>query len=153
MSLLDIQDKITQAMDNNEFSIGIFLDLAKAFDTVDHKILLSKLEHYGVKDKALDWFKSYLSNRYQQVSCNGKLSNFQLIMFGVPQGSILGPLLFLIYINDLPNSSTLLHYILFADDSNAFLSHASYDQLIKIANEELAMANDWFKVNKLTNSP
>ena len=150
MSLLDIQDKITQAMDNNEFSIGIFLDLAKVFDTVDHKILLSKLERYGVRDKALDWFKSYLTNRYQQVSCNGKLSDFQLIMFGVPQGSILGPLLFLIYINGLPHSSTLLHYILFADDSNAFLSHASYEELIKIANEELAMANDWFKANKLS---
>ena len=120
MSLLDIQDQISKAIDNNEFSIGIFLDLAKAFDTVNHKILIAKLEHYGVRNIALDWFKSYLSPRYQQVSCNGNLSSLQLILFGVPQGSILGPLLFLIYINDLPNSSSLLHFILFADDTNAF---------------------------------
>jgi retron-type reverse transcriptase len=107
MSPIDVQDKISQAMDNNEYSIGIFLDLAKAFDTVNHTILLSKLEHYGIRDNALLWFKSYLSNRSQQVLCNGKLSKFLRIDSGVPQGSILGPLLFLIFINDLPNSSSV----------------------------------------------
>ena len=75
MSLLDIQDKISMAMDNNEYSIGIFLDLAKAFDTVDHRIRLAKLECYGVRGIALNWFKSYLDERYQQVLCNGRRSS------------------------------------------------------------------------------
>jgi len=150
MSLLDIQDRITKAMDSNEFSIGIFLDLAKAFDTVDHGILLAKLKHYGIRGKPLEWFKSYLTSRTQRVKCNGCFSNLQNILFGVPQGSILGPLLILIYINDLPNSSTLLRFILFADDSNVFLSHSSYDKLIQLANEELSLAADWFKANKLS---
>jgi len=150
MSLIDIHDKITRAMDNNEYSIGIFLDLAKAFDTVDHKILFAKLEHYGIRGNALLWLKSYLSNRSQKVLSNGKSSKFQPIEFGVPQGSILGPILFIIYINDLPNSSTILHYILFADDSNVFLSHASYDHLFQTVNNELMSASDWFKANKLS---
>ena len=120
------------------------MDLAKAFDSVDHNVLLTKLQHYGVRGESFNWFKSYLSDRTQRVSCNGSLSNLQQILFGVP------PLLFLLYINDLPNSSSLLRFILFADDSNAFLSHSSYDQLIKIANRELILAADWFKANKLS---
>ena len=98
----------------------------------------------------MQWFRSYLSDRQQQVSCNGTLSKFLSIKYGVPQGSILGPLLFIIYVNDLPNSSTLLHYILFADDTNVFLSHTSYDQLFKPANKELKSTSEWFKANKLS---
>jgi hypothetical protein len=150
MSILDIQDKISHAIDKNEYSLGIFLDLAKAFDTVDHTILLAKLEHYGIRGMALKWFTSYLSKRHQQVLCNGRLSKLLPIEIGVPQGSILGPLLFLIYINDLPNSSPILHFILFADDSNVFISHASYDELFHLANTELSAASDWFKANKLS---
>ena len=150
MPLINIQDKITQAIDKNEYSIGIFLDLSKAFDTVDHNILIKKLENYGVRGIPLSWFKDYLTRRQQQVKCNGTTSRFKLIKFGVPQGSILGPLLFLIYINDLPNTSSILHFVLFADDSNVFFSHKSYDELFRILNQELLLVSDWFKANKLS---
>ena len=123
LPLINIQDKISQAMDRNEFSIGIFLDLSKAFDTVDHDILFKKLQNYGIRGTPLLWFKDYLTHHFQQVKCNGIYSTFQLIKFGVPQGSILGPLLFLLYINDLPNSSALLEFVLFADDCNVFFCH------------------------------
>jgi len=150
MSLLHIQDSISAVIDRNEFSIGVFIDVAKAFDTIDFGILFKKLENIGIRGTALNWFKSYFEDRKQQVICNGTLSQLRLIKYGVPQGSILGPLLFLIYINDLPNASALLQFALFADDTNIFISNKSYNDLFYLMNQELAKVTDWFYANKLS---
>src|SRR6218665_1366046 len=150
MSLLNIQDKLSQAIDNNDYSIGLFLDLSKAFDSVDHNILLKKLETYGIRGLPLRWFENYLNKRQRQVQCNNKISSLRPIKYGVPQGSILWPLLFLLFINDLPNVSLSMHFELFADDSNVFISHKSHENLFQIMNSELPRVNDWFKANKLS---
>ena len=119
-ALLNFVDKVVHAIDNHSHLIGIFLDFSKAFDTINHDILLYKLSHYGIRGKALEWFRNYLTNRKQYVFLNDNNSNLQNIHCGVPQGSLLGPLLFLVYINDFYRSSNVLTFILFADDSNLF---------------------------------
>ncbi len=124
--------------------------MQKAFDTVDHSILLSKLEHYGIRGTALNWFQSYLSNRWQKVSVNGVLSEARKISYGVPQGSVLGPLLFLIYINDMPISSKVLKFHLFADDTSIFFSHKDLNSLESTLNKELTGVSDWLSANRLT---
>ena len=116
MALLEFIDKLSGAIDDKLITIGVFIDLAKAFDTVDHSILLGKLQHYGVSGIAHDWFESYLTKIQQYVTLNKAESKRARITCGVPQGSILGPILFLLYINDLNDVSSRLRSIMFADD-------------------------------------
>ena len=145
-ALAQITEIIKESIGKGKYGCGIFKD----FDTVNHGILLKKLEHYGIRDNMLDWFQSYLSYRKQYVDINGKSSDLLDITCGVPQGSVLGPLLFLIYINDLPNISKILNFYLFADDTNIYYESSSLDKLERTVNRELNKLFLWLNVNRLS---
>jgi hypothetical protein len=150
MAIQSMYYKISNSLDKHDLVMGIFIDLAKAFDTVDHNILLCKLEHYGIRGIAPKWFHDYLSRRKQYVVFNNATSNLMNINCGVPQGSILGPLLFILYVNDISRCSDVLFFILFADDTNIFFSCNNKCDLIKIVNEELLKLSNWFRANTLS---
>ena len=150
LAVIELVDKITKAIDKGEYTIGIFLDLSKAFDTINHKILIKTLEHYGIRGICLKWFENYLENRKQIVKYNQVKSKEMIITSGVPQGSILGPLLFLLYINDIQNCSKIISIILFADDTNIFYSNSCLKTLNKIIQLEIDKIADWLNVNKLS---
>ena len=148
-SLIEISEKIKETIDNGNFGCGIFIDLKKTFDTVNHRILLTKLENYGIRGSLLKWFESYLTDRKQYVFCNGVVSDTVSISCGVPQGSVLGPLLFLLYINDLPNISSKLQFFLFADDTNIYYESDDLKELEKTVNRELKLLSLWLNLNRL----
>lgn len=155
---LEFVDKIIQHLDSGNIPVAIFIDLSKAFDTIDHQILLYKLQYYGVSGTALNWFRSYLSNRSQYVQFEDVSSSKHNLSTGVPQGSILGPLLFIIYVNDICFASEKFKAILYADDTSIesplcnfnFSPSATEDILSDSINTELNIINNWFTVNKLS---
>ena len=149
-ALIQITEKIRKAVDDNNFACGVFVDLQKAFDTVNHQILLDKLKYYGIRGTPLSWFATFLQNRIQSVNINGHLSNKTLVTHGVPQGSVLGPLLFLLYINDLNTAikhSTVHH---FADDTNMLLINKSLKTINKNINHDMTLLCTWLKANKIS---
>ena len=149
-ALLDRTNDWYMNLDRKMFNLVVLIDLKKAFDTVDHQILLKKLELYGIKGQALSFLESYLSNRNQKCQIQGSVSSEKLIKCGVPQGSILGPLFFLLYINDLPQCLDKTKPRLFADDTNLTVSGDSITDLETAVNSDLEKLRKWLIANKLS---
>ena len=138
------------AFDRGESAVGVFLDLAKAFDTLDRNILIEKLNYYGVGGVELEWFRSYFSERKQLVKYGGVNSDLMSINYGVPQGSVLGTILFCIFMNDIVKSSNYLNFVLYADDTCVFRSDSDISNNISIVNRELLNVKKWMQANCLT---
>ena len=144
-ALINIAEIIRKALDDGNIGFGVFVDLQKAFDTVDHHILLAKLSQYGIWGVSNNWFKSYLSNRSQYVSINGYDSVLAAINCGIPQGSVLGPLLFLLYINNLNQATKFCKVHHFADDTNPL-----WLGMNKLVNADLKRLVNWLNANKIS---
>ena len=142
-TLIDIVNQIQSHFDKGMLSCGVFIDFKKAFDTIDHCILLQKLYHYGIRGIINDWFRSYLTDRVQSTQIGSEVSTKLTTACGVPQGSVLGPLLFLLYVNNLCRSSNKLSFYLFADDTNLLYADRDINSLERVVNAELSKVQEW----------
>ena len=149
-AIITLVDKVSKSLDKGKLVGGVYLDIRKAFDSISYQIFLDKLHKIGIRGNVHCLLKSYLMFRSQYVICNGATSDVKFVEFGVPQGSILGPLLFILFMNDFSRSSTLLFSILFADDTSVFLEGTEYSKLIKSLNNELENVTKWLNANRLT---
>lgn len=147
LALIELIEENTNNIDRKKYSVGIFIDLKKAFDTMDHTILLKKIEKYGIRGPALNWIESYLTNRKQYVQLGQHRSKCGSIVCGVPQGSVLGPKQFLLYINDLYLVSEKLKFILFADDTTILSSGENFESLMIEITNEMCKLKDWLSKN------
>ena len=148
-ALADFCSYFYDSIELEKFSICTFIDFKKAFDTVSHNILSTKLEHVGVRGTALGWFRSYLNHRQFFIDFNGSFSSCRKLNVGVPQGSVLGPFLFLLYINDVVKTSSILKFILYADDTAILYSHSNFNELLNVFNRELKVFDTWTRANKI----
>ena len=149
-ALVELTERIYGSLNKNEFNLNLYLDLKKAFDTVSHQILIKKLEYYGVRGLPLSLFESFLSERSQYVKIGKEISSLRQNTIGIPQGSNLGPVLFLIYVNDICGSTATVDPILFADDTTLINSNSDYDALITEMNSDLTSIKKWTLANRLT---
>ncbi len=152
-AITEFNSDVLPSLDAKQKCLSVYLGLSKAFDTINHGILMLKLQYYGIRGKALEWFESYLDQRRQYVSYLGINSPIRTIAYGVPQGSVLGPLLFILYSNDLPQALSHCKTILFADDTTIFKTGNNMEQIFEQVNADLHTLNDWFRANQLSVNP
>ena len=151
--MAELTDDLFSAINSNKMSIAIFVDVRKAFDTVHHEILCKKLEKYGLRGRVLDWCTNYLSNRCQQTIANNVKSGTTLLDYGVPQGSVLGPLFFIMYVNDLERALDGINVQLYADDTVIYTSGSRIDCTVSRLQLHLNRLHKWCCSNKLTLHP
>ena len=153
-AVTDLTSDVLSSLDRIDMCLSVYLDLSKAFDTINHKILLNKvLEYYGIRGSTLELFRSYLDRRMQYVCYNGLNSKIKPVEYGVPQGSVLGPLLFILYANDIPQCMSYCRTILFADDTTVYQVGKDPNTMHRQVNFDLKTLTDWFKANQLSVNP